>query len=151
MAKDIGQHGHPQGLGYLTFRVMFSAMHELGNPKLNDDENKRIFGKCFRTHGHHYYVEATVCGPIDPKSGLCCQRDVIEDILHEKIIGKLNGRHLNKIFPNTSGEALAKEIFHWLKPEISNLVMVRLQETPKNFFTYGDTVKSLSDFQFLMY
>jgi 6-pyruvoyltetrahydropterin/6-carboxytetrahydropterin synthase len=124
---------------YLTLRVEVSALHELKNPNLSDAENKKIFGKCFRTHGHNYYLEATVKGAIDVESGLCCNRDLFQDILNTQIVRKFNGQDLNNFFKSTTGENLAREFFEILSPKLKpmNLVWVRLQETPKNFFSYG--------------
>src|ERR1700722_7716924 len=136
---------------YLTKRVMFSSMHELGNPQLTPEENRQIFGKCYRTHGHDYHLEVTVRGEIDSNSGLCCDRDRIDAILEVEIVKRFNGVHLNRIFKSTSGEDLAREFYDVLKGKVQGLVMVRLQETPKNFFIHGDEKTPISDFRFLMY
>jgi 6-pyruvoyltetrahydropterin/6-carboxytetrahydropterin synthase len=125
---------------YLTKRVMFSAMHELRSPHLSDAENREVFGKCYGTHGHNYYVEATVKGTINSKSGLICDRDYFDDVLSRDVVNRFSGKHMNKIFASTTGEDLAREIFNDLKEKLKplQLVCVRLQETPKNFFTWGD-------------
>jgi len=125
---------------FLTKRVMVSAMHELKSDSLSEAENLRIFGKCYKTHGHNYYLEATVEGAIDSASGLSCDRDFFDDVLKKEIVDTYSGTHLNQHFKSTTGEELAREfygiLFVKLKP--LKLVHVRLQETPKNFFDYGD-------------
>src|SRR5690348_9698923 len=115
---------------YLTRRVSFSAMHELSNPTLSDEENQRIFGKCFRTHGHNYFLEVTVRGPIDPFTGLCCDRDRLADVLKKEVVDRFNGTHLNHHFKSTTGEELAREFYAILHEKLKplNLVSVRLQE-----------------------
>lgn len=124
---------------YLTLRVEISALHELKNSELSEKENLKIFGKCFRTHGHNYFLEATVKGSVDKNSGLCCNRDLFEDILKKEIVQKFNGKDLNSFFKSTTGEDLALEFYNILFSKLKplNLVWVRLQETPKNFFSYG--------------
>ena len=38
---------------------------------LNEEENRRIYGKCTNPygHGHNYVIEVTVAGPVDPATG----------------------------------------------------------------------------------
>jgi 6-pyruvoyltetrahydropterin/6-carboxytetrahydropterin synthase len=129
-------------IGYLTKRVMISSMHQLCNTALSDQENEQIFGKCFRVHGHNYYIEATIKGAIDPKSGLICDRDFFDDVLKREIVDRFDGKDLNKFYPNTTGENIAKAFFELLVEKLKplNLVSVRLQETPKNFFTFGSNL-----------
>ena len=79
----------------ITFRVELSALHELKNSNLSDEENKKIFGKCFRTHGHNYFLEVTIEGPINPVLGLCCDRDHVQNILNDEVITKFSGKNLN--------------------------------------------------------
>jgi 6-pyruvoyltetrahydropterin/6-carboxytetrahydropterin synthase len=124
---------------YLTRRVTFSAMHALGSESLSDEENRSIFGKCFRTHGHDYFLEATVKGFIDKDSGLSCDRDFLEDVLQKEVVDRFNKTHLNDTFGNTTGENLVRAFFDLLSEKLKplHLVAVRVQETPKNFFIYG--------------
>jgi 6-pyruvoyltetrahydropterin/6-carboxytetrahydropterin synthase len=125
---------------FLTKRVSFSAMHALGSDTLSEEKNREIFGKCFRTHGHDYFLEVTVRGAIDADSGLCCDRDFLEDILHREIVDRFHKTHLNDTFGNTTGENLAREFFDLLRKKLKplHLVSVRVQETPRNFFSYGE-------------
>jgi 6-pyruvoyltetrahydropterin/6-carboxytetrahydropterin synthase len=122
----------------LTLRVPISALHELRNPDLTDEENKKIFGKCFRTHGHDYGLEVTVEGEINKDSGLCCDRDFFSDCLKKEFVDKFTGKHLNTLFKNTSGEILVQEFFKLAQEKLSPLrvISVGLQETPKNFFLF---------------
>ncbi|MDZ4676190.1 MAG: 6-carboxytetrahydropterin synthase [Oligoflexia bacterium] len=124
---------------YLTKRVTFSAMHQLLCEHFTDEENEKVFGKCFRVHGHDYFIEVTIKGKIDPKSGLICDRDIFEDVLRNEITEKYNKSDLNKFFDNTTGENLAIHLYNLLIPKLKpiHLVCVRVQETPKNFFVYG--------------
>lgn len=122
----------------LTRRVSISAMHELKSDKLSEAENRRIFGKCFNTHGHDYHLEVTIQGSPDLVSGLICDRDFFEDKLQSEFVDKFNKTHLNHFFPNTSGECLAEAFYNLLLEKLRPLalVKVRLQETPKNLFSF---------------
>lgn len=127
----------------LTRRYLVRALHNLNNPDLNDQENERLYGMCYRTHGHDYQIMVTVEGPIDPSSGIVCSRDVIDSKVQEKIINKLDGRMLNDLYPNTSGEALSYILFDLLKDEFGhlNLKSVTIQETRKNWFSHSTDLR----------
>ena len=47
-------------------RELFYAAHQLCDPDLSDDENRRLFGKCANLHGHNYVLEVTVAGVVGP-------------------------------------------------------------------------------------
>ena len=123
----------------LTMRVMISAMHELRSPLLSKEENLRVFGKCLNQHGHDYWLEVTVQGQIDSQSGMLCNRDEFEDKLQTFFVLKYDKSDLNHFFKNTTGEVLALEFFNLLKNNLKpmEVIGVRLQETPKNFFSFG--------------
>ncbi len=120
----------------LTRRYKIRAMHNLNNPDLSDAENERLYGMCFRTHGHDYQVMVTIEAPIDPSTGIIFSRDVIDTRVQEKIIRKLEGQMLNDLYPNTSGEALSFILFDLLKNEFApaKLRALTIQETRKNWF-----------------
>lgn len=132
---------------HLTRRIMFSAMHELSSSALSEKRNIEIFGKCYKTHGHDYYLEVTVRGEIDRVSGLCCDRDALDDILTAEIVKKFSGAHLNHHFKSTTGEELAREFYELLEQKLKpmELVRVRLQETSKNFFTWQKNPSAIFD------
>ena len=50
-------------------RESFNAAHQLCDPDLSEDENRRLFGKCANLHGHNYVLEVVVAGQIDPATG----------------------------------------------------------------------------------
>ena len=52
-------------------RESFSAAHQLCDPDLSDDENRRLFGKCTHLHGHLLQAQA---GLADPKQRLNLRR-----------------------------------------------------------------------------
>ena len=48
----------------ITRVIGFSAAHRYHSDELSEDENRRVFGKCNRPHGHghNYRLEVTVSG-----------------------------------------------------------------------------------------
>ena len=50
-------------------RESFNAAHQLCDPDLSDDENRRLYGKCVNLHGHNYVVEVVVTGTSIPRPG----------------------------------------------------------------------------------
>ncbi len=120
----------------LTREVTIRGIHNLENPKLSPAENESLYGICYGQHGHHYKVRVTIEGKIDSRSSLLMDRDALDRILRENLVDPLDGKDLNRIFSNTSGEALAIAIYDRLKGPLPNLVRVGIQETRKNYFEY---------------
>ena len=130
----------------LTRREIFCAAHRLLNTKLSDEENFKLFDKCFNAngHGHNYMVEVSVRGPIDD-NGLVMNLTTLKDIMDEHIMSKVDHKHLNLDVPefatlNPTVENIAVTCWNWLKPALGNLLHeVTIYETDKNFAAYhGD-------------
>ncbi len=51
-------------------RESFNAAHQLCDPGLSDDENRRLFGKCANLHGHNYVLEVVVAGRLTRPAGM---------------------------------------------------------------------------------
>src|SRR2546425_2038421 len=56
----------------------FSAAHQLANPALPGAENAALYGACHRPHGHNYYLEVTVAGAPDPRTGMAVDLAALE-------------------------------------------------------------------------
>ena len=56
----------------LTKRLEFCSSHRYHNTGWDDDKNREVFGDCNNpnTHGHNYLLEVTLCGEIDPVTGM---------------------------------------------------------------------------------
>ena len=134
----------------ITRRYRLAAAHVLANPKLSMVDNQSIFGKCSNPngHGHNYEFEVTVSGPIDPKTGRIVDLELLDDAFQEAIAGPYSHHNLNdtegfaSLVPTT--ENFARVAFEDLSPEVerrtgARLVRVRLTETPRNIFEYGET------------
>lgn len=133
----------------LTRRYQLPAAHVLVNPALTDAENDEIFGKCGNEHGHghNYGFEVTISGPVDPKTGQILQAERLDSIFEETIARRYSHKLLNRceafdaLVPTT--ENFAQIVYQDLAPALARegavrLVRVRLTETPRNIFEYGD-------------
>ena len=120
--------GHYLELGR---RYRFAASHRLYSPRLSEEENRRIYGKCANPagHGHDYGLEITVTGEIDPSSGQIVARDRLDALVAERV-------------PTAENIALAieRELAAAIAAERpgTHLLRVRLEETRKNSFETGE-------------
>ncbi|MCX6157828.1 MAG: 6-carboxytetrahydropterin synthase [Ignavibacteriota bacterium] len=132
---------------YITRREHFSASHTLHNKNLSKEENEVLFGKCNSFHGHNYYMEVTLAGEINPKSGYVMDLKKLNEILLDKVINIVDHKFLNdvgifkSIIPTTENMAMVfwKELKDVLKADNHRLYSIKLYETEKNFVIYkGD-------------
>lgn len=81
----------------LTRRVHFSAAHRYRRPEWDDARNLATFGKCARPHyhGHTYICDVTVSGPLDDRTGFVADLDVLDRVLHEQVVERLDHANLN--------------------------------------------------------
>ena len=126
-------------------RESFNAAHQLYDPDLSDDENRRLFGKCANLHGHNYVLEVVVAGQIDHASGYVLDLKTLSDIISTRVIRDVDHRNLNTDVPWLSGlvpttENLAQAFWERLRPELPAglLRSVRLWETDKNWAEVSD-------------
>jgi 6-pyruvoyltetrahydropterin/6-carboxytetrahydropterin synthase len=130
---------------YVTRRAHFSAAHRLFNPSFSDQENDAVFDKCANPngHGHNYYVEVTVAGVPDPRTGYVIDLKKLKAIIEDAFIAHVDHKHLNMdvdflrgIIP--TAENIAVACWNQLEPQITDgrLHSVRLYETEQNFAEY---------------
>ena len=126
-------------------RETFNAAHQLYDPGLSDDENRRLFGKCANLHGHNYVLEVVVAGEVDPASGYVLDLKSLSDIISTQVIRDVDHRNLNTDVPWLKGciptaENLAQAFWKRLRPELPDglLHSVRVWETDKNWAEVGD-------------
>ena len=135
---------------HLTRRYWFAASHRLHHPALGDEENRDLYGKCNNPggHGHNYFLEVTVAGPIDPRTGMTVSLGELDEYVQARVVSPMHESSLNEL-PNfreqvPTTENLCVEIFRILReawPELASarrarLERVRLEETSANFFEY---------------
>lgn len=81
----------------ITRVVGFSAAHRYHSDALSEEENRRVFGKCHRPHGHghNYRLEVTVGGAVDPVTGMVMNLADLDALLREKVVEPLDHSFLN--------------------------------------------------------
>ena len=132
----------------LTQQFEFSAAHRLHCDRLSDDENIRIFGKCYNPegHGHNYVVEVTVGRNLEDiaDTGVVIGLEEFESIVKRLVVNRLDHKHLNRDVEyfadvNPSVENIAIALFGWLDGQFgtAQLKNVRVYETPKTWAEYS--------------
>jgi len=129
----------------LTRRYPFSASHRLHTERLGPEENWRVFGKCNNPygHGHNYFLEVTVAGEPDARTGAVLPLPRFEEIVKERVVDVLDHQHLNLDTiqfrdVNPSVENIARVIWGMLEQHLgpARLHTVRVWETPKTWAEY---------------
>ena len=126
-------------------RYRFAASHRLHSPRLSEDENYRVFGKCNNPHGHghNYALEVNFSGGIDPATGMIANLSDLDAFVQRQVLDEFDHRSFNEDVaafrdkvPTT--ENLCMEIFHRLRmfPN-AKLERIRIEETGKNSFEYA--------------
>lgn len=133
----------------LSQRFEFSASHRLCNPKLSDEENRGIYGKCSNPHGHghNYEVEVTLAGPADAVNGVLVKPAEFERVVMQMVIDRFDHKNLNvevAEFENLipSVENISRVIYRLLRPRFDamavSLAAVKVWETPKTWCEYSE-------------
>ena len=130
----------------LTRSYHFSAGHRLENPALGEEENARIYGPCYRQHGHNYLLEVTVGGDLDPVTGMSADLAAVDAAVQAAVLSRVDHYDLSATVPElsgviTTGEGLARTFWQWLEPALppGRLRRVAVVETANNVFEYcGD-------------
>ncbi len=133
----------------LTRRYRFPAAHVLAHPALSAEENDRIYGKCANPagHGHDYGVEVTVTGPVDERTGRIVDPERLDALFEERVRSRFGYRLLNEdeAFAEAvpTAENVARVIYDELRVPLAaagpaRLVCVRVVETRRNSFAYGE-------------
>jgi 6-pyruvoyltetrahydropterin/6-carboxytetrahydropterin synthase len=132
-----------------TRRYRFAAAHVLASPSLPEAENRRVYGKCANPngHGHDYGLEITLGGSVDPVAGWILPPAVLDALVQERILDRFDHRLLNEdpLFAERvpTAENIAIVVHEELAAPIAalglaHLVRVRVVETPRNTFDYGE-------------
>ncbi|HUI55501.1 MAG TPA: 6-carboxytetrahydropterin synthase [Bryobacteraceae bacterium] len=132
----------------ITRKVEFSASHVCRNPKLSDDENRRLFGPAANPHGHghNYVLEVSLEGEPDPVTGMVMDLKELKEILTRQVVEPYDHRFLNyevppfdRVVPTT--ENIARDIWQRLEPRLNGggrrLHSVRVYETPDLYVDYA--------------
>jgi 6-pyruvoyltetrahydropterin/6-carboxytetrahydropterin synthase len=128
----------------VTRSYHFSAAHQLANPGLTDEENARIYGQCFRRHGHNYGLEVTVAGALDAVTGMSVDLAAVDAVVKTAVLDRVDHYDLSATVPElagviTTGENLARVFYRWLDDRLPPGVLRRVAvvETENNVFEYS--------------
>ena len=132
---------------YFTRSVRFSAAHRYHRDDWSEERNREVFGRCSypHGHGHNYLLEVTVAGEPDPETGFAVDLQLLDAILDEEVVQRLDHQHLNHALPTFSpgGKIPTTEnlvIYLWerIEPRIgaARLVRLRLREDVDLFVDY---------------
>lgn len=112
-------------------RFDFSASHQLhGLPEGH---------QCARLHGHNYQVEIVLqCESLDDRGFIVDYGDLSP--FRSYLDNSFEHRHLNDVLPQPTAEHLAAHFYEWCKVEWSQVVEVRVSETPKTWASYRKTI-----------
>lgn len=118
----------------ISKQFAFSASHKLEG--LGDDH------PCARLHGHNYVVELVLGGVELSDVGFVRDyRDL--DLFKAYLDETFDHRHLNDVLGHghTTAEVLAKFFYDWAVAQWSEVVAVRVSETPKTWAEYRPVVR----------
>ncbi len=131
----------------LTRRYHFAASHRLHSPRLSEEANREIYGKCNNRfgHGHDYVLEVSVRGPVDERTGLMVDLVKLDRLVKRRVLDDFHQKNMNTQIPAFTGsvpttENVAVEIRRRLARNwedafqngLPRLEKIRLFETRKN-------------------
>jgi 6-pyruvoyltetrahydropterin/6-carboxytetrahydropterin synthase len=132
----------------VTRRYEFSAAHVLRQPRWSDADNGRVYGKCANGHGHNYGLEVTITGPVNPDTGRIIEPEHLDEIVQHRVLERFDHRMLNEdpLFREAvpTAENIAVAVYGELAGSLGGpagvrLLRVRIVETGRNHFDYGET------------
>ena len=134
-------------VAHLSRRYRFAASHRLHVDALSPEVNRELFGKCNNPfgHGHNYFVQVTVAGPIDPATGMVVNLADIDAFATRELLDRFDETNLNQHeafrehVPST--ENLSLELWRIFEPFAAQhaplqLKRIRVEETNNNAFDY---------------
>lgn len=115
---------------FLTKKFAFGSAHKLPNYK----------GKCKNLHGHTYFLEVTIRGIINERTGMVMDLGDIEKTVNELVIKKLDHCYINDIIEIPTAENIIHWIWKVLLPKFKKykveLYKLKLWETPTSSVSY---------------
>ena len=94
----------------------------------------KYHGKCEDLHGHNYKVVVTIEDELQ-EDGMVLDFKIVKKVVKEKVISKLDHKHLNDIIENPSAEHVAIWIWEKIKDDMP-LKKVTVYETENYYCSY---------------
>ncbi len=128
----------------ITKTFKFNAAHRYRKLDWTDDENVRVFGKDFKTHGHNYELEVTLAGPVNTDTGFSADLADLKGVVERQVIDILDHSQIELDIGwfaerQPSSENLVLFIWQQLHGKFrgnAELVKVRLYETTTIYAEY---------------
>lgn len=126
-------------------KANFNSAHRLFRADWSDEKNKEVFGLCSNKnfHGHNYTLEVKVTGEINPETGYVIDLKILQDLIDDEVMEKLDHKNLNKDVAefanlNPTGENIIVVIYNSLRPKLDSQydLKLKLWETEKNYFEF---------------
>lgn len=120
----------------LTKRIEFAAAHRYARREWDEAKNRAVFGPCFNppAHGHNYFLDVTVSGDVDAKTGMVINLFDLKRVLLG-VVEEFDHKNLNLDMPYFIDRIPTSENFArvlWTKlvehKEIGELHTIRLYE-----------------------
>lgn len=139
----------PAPIVHFSRRYRFSASHRLHVPTLTAEQNRETYGKCNNRfgHGHNYFVEVTVAGPVHAETGFVVDMPRLDALAQREIVDRFDLTYLNAdtsfngaTVPSTENLVFELErVFCEAVPRLDatgklRLVAIRVEETNNNSF-----------------
>jgi len=136
-------------VAHFTRRYRLSTSHRLHAPRLDEQQNRDTYGKCNNPfgHGHNYFIEVTVAGPIDPETGFIVDMPKLDALAQRELIDRFDQQHMNAdpvfaadFVPSTENLSIEVErVFRAAVPQLDptgrlRLHNIRIEETANNSF-----------------
>jgi len=132
---------------FITRKERFNAAHRLFREDFSDEKNLEIFGKCSNPnwHGHNYDLYVTVCGPVNPETGLLMNIKILSNLINKYVIERIDHKNVNVEVDFMNGkfastENLAIAIWEQLAGPLQEynvkLYSIKLYETENNIVEY---------------
>jgi 6-pyruvoyltetrahydropterin/6-carboxytetrahydropterin synthase len=128
---------------HLSRRYGFFASHRLHEPRLSDEQNRELFGKCNNPHGHghNYEVEVTLSGRVDEITGRAVDLPSLDRLCERELLAPFRYRNLNiEMNANPTTENLTDLMMRrlgaawnqWFTADGPKLEKIRVWETERN-------------------
>lgn len=119
----------------ISKQYTFDSRHQLVRDDWTLELNDKVFGKCYRKHGHTYTLTVEITGEVEPVTGMILNYFDLDRVVKPYVDGTLDHRNLNEVFSGmlTTAENMVKEIAKQLQGLLHNIKLhsVTLSETPK--------------------
>lgn len=121
---------------------MLSASHRLHTEELDAEQNRAAYGKCNNPHGHghNYFVEVLVGGPVAQDTGMVMNLVDVDEIVRTEVLERFDHTNLNldplftRTAPTTENLCIAMYGLLERRFPAGMLEYVRVEETENNFF-----------------